>query len=473
MHLLWLIIFLEGFAVLATELLAIRLMLPFVGSGTEIVAIIISAVLMPLAFGYHHGGKAYSLAWHTARSQGKRPRTTRELLSYNALHALCILALGLSYPVLAFFTSLLEAMGIRNPIAITTLYSLCFLVVPVYLLAQTIPLISRYFRYVSMHHVTGKMLYYSTIGSFLGSIITTLVIMPFLGVHYAAMIIGGVLTLLVLLPLRRRFDYSMVLALLFLGLCISFNAPSSLRNQHIVSNNGYNLIAVRDDAEKNTRHMIMNHSNSSAIAISGTEDKRHEYIRMFEAMVIDGNPAAKPREILVLGAGGFTAGLYDRKNRYTYVDIDPALKDVAEQHFLQHPLHPNQTFVAQSARAYLNESKKLYDAVLVDTYTHVTSIPLETISVEFLQKIHDRLKPDGLIVANVIGTPLQHDLFMQHYANGFMRVFPHHFRQVVKFQNIAGNPLRNRNILFVGQKAEASYSHSIYHDLKNRYMYDR
>ncbi len=53
---LFLIIFLEGYVVLSTELLAIRLLLPFTGSGTDTVSIIIAAILMPLAFGYFAGG---------------------------------------------------------------------------------------------------------------------------------------------------------------------------------------------------------------------------------------------------------------------------------------------------------------------------------------------------------------------------------------------------------------------------------
>ena len=38
---------------------------------------------------------------------------------------------------------------------------------------------------------------------------------------------------------------------------------------------------------------------------------------------------------LVLGAGGFTLSHREPNNRYTYVDIDPAIKGIAEQHFLR------------------------------------------------------------------------------------------------------------------------------------------
>ena len=48
----------EGYAVLAVELIAIRQLTPYVGNATDTVAIVIAAVLLPLAFGYEAGGRA-------------------------------------------------------------------------------------------------------------------------------------------------------------------------------------------------------------------------------------------------------------------------------------------------------------------------------------------------------------------------------------------------------------------------------
>ena len=53
---LFIVIFLEGYIVLASEILAIRQVTSYVGSGADTVSIIIAAVLMPLAFGYYVGG---------------------------------------------------------------------------------------------------------------------------------------------------------------------------------------------------------------------------------------------------------------------------------------------------------------------------------------------------------------------------------------------------------------------------------
>ena len=111
-RLLFAVILIEGYVVLACELLAIRQLIPFVGSGTEIIAIIISGVLLPLAFGYHFGGIAYKRAYAKAVRQGKRPPSIRRILLKNILIALAFLSLGLSYLFLSAYFRFLDYAGI-------------------------------------------------------------------------------------------------------------------------------------------------------------------------------------------------------------------------------------------------------------------------------------------------------------------------------------------------------------------------
>lgn len=71
--------------------------------------------------------------------------------------------------------------------------------------------------------------------------------------------------------------------------------------------------------------------------------------------------------------------------RIDTIDVDPAVKTIAETYFQQKPLHEKIHFTAQSARGYIRESladKKRYDYTLVDAYIG-TSIPEELITHEF------------------------------------------------------------------------------------------
>ncbi len=247
---LFLVIIIEGYVVLSTELLAIRQTLPYVGNGTDTVSIIIAAVLMPLAFGYYYGGRykprrksdsyqsvknklilagafvffvviaeGYAALSAQLRISGQgaphagnetcllamtiglllmlsaagcyyNGRQKREMgngqylsvrtkLVNNIIIAAIFLVPALSYLPLNLFFYGLSQNGLNHRVLTTTIYSLLFIVTPVYCLGQTIPLLSNYFSSEKLSSITGKMLFFSTMGSFLGAVFSTLVLMSF------------------------------------------------------------------------------------------------------------------------------------------------------------------------------------------------------------------------------------------------------------------------------------------------------
>jgi hypothetical protein len=124
----------EGYTVLAVELLAIRQLTPYVRNATDTVAIVIAAVLLPLALGYEAGGRA---SFAPGDETGVRRQLTRNLLI-----AAFLLSLGLSHPFLPAFFQILDSLGIAHRLVQAAVHTSLFLVYPVYLLAQTIPLVA-------------------------------------------------------------------------------------------------------------------------------------------------------------------------------------------------------------------------------------------------------------------------------------------------------------------------------------------
>lgn len=477
-RLLFLIIFIEGYVVLASELIAIRQLIPFVGSGTETIAIIISAVLLPLAVGYHAGGKAFSRAWARREASRGAPPSVRRVLLRNVLLSLVILAFGLSYPFLEVFFGLLTAFGITNRLAQTFTYSAIFLVTPVFLLGQTVPLVSQCFPRVRLSEITGKMLFFSTAGSFLGSVFSTIVLMSLFGVHYTTIVTLGLLALLGMLLLRRIRSYEALILVLVFAFALSLNSGRFLSSLGIVSNNQYNTIAVQELPQEKARLMVVNRSASSKIAES--PEKQFPYMRYIEDRFIA--PLRKdgpPRDILVIGAGGFTAGLEDEKNRYVYVDIDPAMKRVAEKHFLKRPLTANKRFAAESARAFLKGHTGRYDLILLDAYTNMISLPMEATTREFLRDVKKVLKPGGAVVANVISSPDFRDRFTLRYDNTFRAVFPHASRQIIGDFNPwdekpgSANGRGVNNVLYLYFDRPGLDDATVYSDDRNTYSLDR
>ena len=469
--LLFTIILLEGYVVLASELLAIRQLVPFVGSGTEVVAIIISAVLLPLAVGYHHGGAAYRRQYRAARASGKKPLSVRRLLLKNVLSAMFVLAFGLSYPFLELFFGSLAQMSITHRVAQAFCYAVLFLVFPVYLLGQTVPLVSHYFSRARLSEITGKMLFFSTAGSFLGAVFSTLVLMMWLGVHTTVTVTLGLLFALTLLLSKRRLCSEVALALAAFGMAAFMNSGEVMRAFGIVSNNAYNTVAIEEIPAQEARRMVINRSASSKISLK--PEHRFPYVRYIEDHYLRYLAEGPPREILVVGAGGFTLGWEDAKNHYTFVDIDPALKRVSEEDFLKERISENKRFVPMSARAFVRSDTGAYDLIVLDAYTNVISLPMECTTREFLEDVKARLKPGGIVIANVIGSPVFADRFTVRYDNTFAAVFPVFSRVTMDPYDPWAEKPRDLNNLYIYTHRQGVDDAGIYTDDRNTYSLDR
>lgn len=418
--LLFLTITLEGYVVLAMELLAIRQLTPFVGSSTDSISIIIAAVLLPLAIGYHVGG--------STRFTPKQSVELRFRLARNLLMAGAIFTLGFVYIHVGSFFEMLSAMGIADRLVRTVIYVLLFLVYPTYLLGQTIPLASQAMPPDNLARLTGRMLFYSTMGSFLGSVVSTIVLMTWLGVHNTfTFTLALLMGLVILLTNKVRHPYTGV-ALILLAYTVHMNGNAILAKLHIVQNNAYNQVAVYQQG--GNRILSVNGSASSKLD-SSIPPKAFPYAEFIEANILRNLSPYKKHDILVIGAGGFTLGLQDQNNRYTYLDIDPDLKTTAEKHFLGHELGKNKYFVAQSARSYLRDTSTSYDVIVIDAFTNRMTIPAELITQEFFMEVRSRLKPRGIMAANIIASPSFETEYSRTVDATLRSVFPSLSRQIV------------------------------------------
>lgn len=478
--LLFFIIFLEGYVVLATELLSIRLLIPFVGSGTEVIAIIISAVLLPLAFGYHWGGNFAERQRRRLLRNPLRYRTTiRRKLIENLMISLVVLTFGLSYIVHEMLFGILHKLHIQSIVLQTTVFCLFFVVYPTFLLGQTVPLVSHYFAKKQLSKMTGRMLAFSTTGSFAGSVFTTVVLMMTIGVHNSVILVLACIVLMIfLLDRKLGFRHLVVLAVFALG--YSMNNSNVMRELQVVSNNAYNIVQVYPRRDESIIFSV-NRSSSSRYSKDGS--KVFPYLRYIEDTIIN-RAEGEPKNILVIGAGGFTVGLNDDTNHYTFIDIDPDLQKVAEETFLPEKLGPNKRFIAMSARAFLTQNSEKFDLIIVDAYTNTISIPLECTTQEFFQAIKDDLAEDGIVVANIIARPNFSDAFSVRIHNTFASVFPLFTRQVIHDYNAwnsqigsTGQESREKhyygNILYVYYDSEFVGERGIYTDDKTTYSSDK
>ena len=466
---LFLIIILEGYVVLSSELLAIRQTIPFVGSGTDTVSIIIAAVLMPLAFGYQSGGH-----FKPGFNKKGRYQNVRAKLIKNLLVSLVILIIGLSYLMINLFFAALIDIGITNRLILTTLYSALFLVTPVYLLGQTIPLISNYFSKEKLSKATGKILFLSTTGSFLGAVFSTLVLMATIGVHYTVSLNFVILTGLIILLSKKKLAEKNVFIVAATLLAIYLNSSKTMDIFNIVENNKYNTITFNEievdyDVE---RHLILNNNLSSMYSQKG---RKHAYAEYIDKIALKPIMEAdqEPKDILIIGAGAFTIGVEDDHNIYDYIDIDGSLQKHSEQLILKKPLGKNKTFHPIPARAFLNKENKTYDLIIMDAYLGALTLPEHLVTQDFFKHIKSKIKNDGVVISNFIVSPTFNDAFSRNLDNTLRSVFPNLTRQVIEDYTVwEKHEKLSSNVIYsyrhhIDQKAD------IYTDNKNRIFYDK
>lgn len=463
---LFAIIIIEGYVVLSSELLAIRVTIPFIGSGTDIVSIIIAAVLLPLSFGYYFGGQ-----FKPYKTKGGKVVTVRDKLATNILIATALLVFGLSYAPLITFMDFTINHVVSNRLVVATIYSALFLVIPVFLLGQTIPLASNYYRKEKLAQITGKILFFSTIGSFFGATFSTLVLMATIGVHYTAALNFVLLAgLFFVLGQRKPLWAKGAMAVLVL-MGLAFNSGPVLKSLNVVNNNQYNVIRIFTNPNDDTRIMSLNHNQDSSY--SPSSQSKHEYVNFIETQFIYSRDLdSAPLEVLVIGAGGFTIGLGDDINNYMFVDIDPDLQDVAEKEFLQQKLQANMKFEPISAESFLIRGKEKYDLIIIDAYQGDLTLPENLVTQDFFRLVKGRLADGGIVIGNFIMNPSFGSAFARNLDNTFRSVFPLVTRYPIgQFNGWSNTALSN--IMYIYNNVPEENELKTYTNNKNTVFYDK
>lgn len=236
----------------------------------------------------------------------------------------------------------------------------------------------------------------------------------------------------------------------------------------ILVNNANSTISV-SQFQDGMRILYM---NGLPMSIHNTNTGQNaEYIDYLNNHFIYTMPGDRRRKILVLGAGGFTAGLKDTYNEYTFVDIEHTLREISEKYFLGEKLPDNKQFIVQDASQYLKNTDTQYDLILVDVYSNSFQVPEGFITAEFMQRVKSRVAPNGILIMNVIASQSYQDKYSQVFDNTFHTVFPQNTqRQVIGYANPwSSNDVAN--ILYVWYNRDAD--ERIYTINKTPVIYDR
>ncbi len=447
-----LIILLEGFVTISLEILAIRQLIPFVGNSVIITGLIIGIFLLCLAYGYQAGGRQ------------------RENLSFILRRNFWIagigIGLGLSYVFIDCFFGFVQGV-LHLPLVGTLVLYLCLIIAPiVYFLGQTVPITMHLLdAHDSAGRLGGKVLHLSTLGSFLGSILTAVVLMSFVGVAWTVIVNVLMLMFLILMLSERKhalFHLALLTVLLIFTYCVNrgFEAVLFVKTTPYAN---YSVLPDTLSPESDERGTLLSINGSSSSFLDQNK-QGFAYIEFIKTVLFQ-QLKLQNKQILVLGAGGFTLSAENTYgNSFTYVDIDPAIYPVVKQNFLK---TINGAFVAADARQYVKAHPDTYDVIVSDPYSNPAVIPSQLLTLDYFKSLKAALKPEGIAVFNVIAPPLLNTAYGERVDNTLRAAFGHCTVNALNYTETG-----RANLIYICQNNPDADTQTIYTDDLNRASID-
>ncbi len=205
-----------------------------------------------------------------------------------------------------------------------------------------------------------------------------------------------------------------------------------------------------------------------------TKDKKefYNYVNVINNL-IDQN---KKKDILVIGAGGFTVGFNDKVNNYIFVDVDDKLIEIAEGKFLKEKLGLNKKFQPDEIRKYLKDTDEKYDIIVVDAYTNRGSVPTSLLTMEFYNQLKNKLNKDGIVILNMVSDIFLRDTYSRNIDTTLRAVFDTvtyiPLIDIKKNKYDTSNKKNHKvNIIYVVR--DKKYKKEVYVDDKNNSSFDR
>ena len=381
-----------GALVMVEEVLGSRVIGPLFGVSLFVWTSLITVTLVALSLGYAAGG------FLADRRQGPEWLYGIILLA----GALVILIPFLKVPVLKGCLPL----GLRSGALVS---SLVLFGPSLFLLGCVSPYLIRIAarEMASIGRTVGLFYALSTVGSFIGTVLTGFVLIAWFRVNQIFLGCGVILIALAAgyfaLFARRRALLILPILPLFLltpDPVMTKLLPNGVRATKLIDRDTFygNLKVVEYEiGPSRTREMMLDGLVQGGIDVNrGISAYNASY---FLGMLPYGmNPGG--RECLVIGVGpGSTPTWYERRGiRTDVVDINPEVIWAAESLF---GMIVSGEKVTEDARYFLNNAKKRYDYVVLDVFNGETS-PGHVLSIEAFRLIRDRMSGQGILAINFV-----------------------------------------------------------------------
>ena len=413
-----LIAFFTSAAILVLEIVAARLLAPYVGVTLETYTAIIGVILAGIAAGSWLGGRLADRV-DAARSVGP-------LL---IIGGLCALA---EIPMLRVLG---PRVGSTHATTVIGLTAVVFLL-PATVLATVSPMLAKTMLtdLAKTGRTVGGLSALSTAGALLGSFLTGFVLVPNFRSRVIVGIVGGsliALGVLVTFALHERSGSPAAVALAVAGVAIavaagSAQAVSTWRDPCQMESSYFCARSEADAGDDSRRLLVLDDGWHSKVDIDDPTYLEFEYVRAFRIAIDAWRKPPEKIRALHIGGGGFTMPRYLKATRpgsdNLVFEVDPKLVRFDERQ-LGLKLAPDLRAQTGDGRQNLRrQPSQAWDVVIGDAFGG-QSVPWHLATREVTKDIQRVIAPGGLYVLNVIDSPPQG--FIKAEIATVMSVFKH------------------------------------------------
>ena len=385
-----------GALVMVIEVLGSRVLGPFFGVSLFVWTSLITVTLVALAAGYAFGG--------TLSDKRSDPAYLYGII---LLAGFCVLLIPIAKGIVL---KACVPFGLRTGALVS---SLVLFGPSLFLLGCVSPYIIKIAadEMRTIGKTVGIFYALSTLGSFLGTVLTGFVLIAYLGINrifesVALLLIVTALIYFVFLRKQRKalFTVLLLLPLLYLRPVALESKVTAYGEQITVlfsKDTYYGSLRVVDYLppwKTRTRVLFNDGAPQSGIDVStGQSILGYGYFLEFIPYAL--NPQGENCLVIGLGAGNIPMWYDAQGIRVDVVDINPAIVDIARNYF---GFHISGDTIVADARYFLRSGTKKYDYVIFDVFNG-DSTPGHLLNVEALRELKIRMTPRGILAMNIIG----------------------------------------------------------------------
>ena len=437
------IVFLGGAIGMGLELIAARVLSPYVGSSNVVWTSIIGIILVSMSLGYWLGGKN--------ADKGANLNQLSNILLYAALATSAI-------PLLETCVVKILAGIIPNLIVSAILCAIIVFSIPSFILAMISPYAVKIKskEETEIGSLSGKISSLSTIGSIVGTFLMGFVLIPNIGVSNINISVTIILVVMSIIARENKetkeiwrniFVICIMMMLLIIGkIVFKINNPDILLD----TDSQYSRIWVKQiETQKATYKTLQVDRGLESYIDTETGEMGAKYLRYYDLFEYFNKDA---KSTLLIGGAAYTYPIHylQKYNDKTIdvVEIDDKMTQIAVEQFGLNINDERLKTYSQDGRSYLNYNKNKYDTILIDAFKG-TNAPFELTTYEALTNAKNMLNENGVVITNIISAlEGENAKFIEYEYTTYKAVFDD--VKIYKVVNMENDSIQN--LILVGVK---------------------